>query len=369
MRDAQRQHYLLVPIHTSTTCSALAATARFVSCEQILSTAELVAQNPCAGTAAEPDDGRRRRARTPKRGALHVVRPRLRARRGVPEGVRRGCRGSCGMGKSSPSASCPVRARPTLAAGRGQRRYAARSRRERAVDPCADVLHAVACADLFADDGEILASPMGTVPLIGARLARLTFSPDLLLSDGEALLFAEVPAVGKSAPIEGWIPYRKVFDVVAAGTRHVVMGATQPRPLRQPRTSPAIGAVDAKPTRQMHGVAGCAGQHDQPPHQLLGAEAYSSRVFVDHWSTWSPASVTHARKRPAVPRRPLPRRAPGGQRTSRYFDFGGARSHNAVWCRCTPASPSSRSSAATSSSFEIHAAGERRHEHPRPLDR
>jgi acyl CoA:acetate/3-ketoacid CoA transferase beta subunit len=86
---------------------------------------------------------------------------------------------------------------------------------------------AVACADLFAGDGEILASPMGTMPLVGARLARLSFAPDLLLSDGEAMLFAEVPALGSAAPIEGWIPYRKVFDVLAAGTRHVVMGANQ----------------------------------------------------------------------------------------------------------------------------------------------
>ncbi|MDT4979145.1 MAG: hypothetical protein QOG07_1024, partial [Pseudonocardiales bacterium] len=31
---------------------------------------------------------------------------------------------------------------------------------------------AVACADLFAGDGEILASPMGTLPTLGARLAR-----------------------------------------------------------------------------------------------------------------------------------------------------------------------------------------------------
>jgi acyl CoA:acetate/3-ketoacid CoA transferase beta subunit len=86
---------------------------------------------------------------------------------------------------------------------------------------------AVACADLFAGDGEILVSPMGTMPLIGARLARLTSAPDLLLSDGEALLLAETPPLGEPAPIEGWMPYRKVFDVVAAGTRHVVMGANQ----------------------------------------------------------------------------------------------------------------------------------------------
>ena len=53
---------------------------------------------------------------------------------------------------------------------------------------------AVACADLFAADGEVLASPMGVMPTLGARLARLTSNPDLLISDGEAMLFAETPA-------------------------------------------------------------------------------------------------------------------------------------------------------------------------------
>ena len=45
-----------------------------------------------------------------------------------------------------------------------------------------------ACADLFAGAGETLASPMGLIPSLGAKLARLTTEPDLLLSDGEAFL-------------------------------------------------------------------------------------------------------------------------------------------------------------------------------------
>jgi hypothetical protein len=45
---------------------------------------------------------------------------------------------------------------------------------------------AVACADAWRGDGEIVASPFGTIPAIGARLARLTFEPDLVLTDGEA---------------------------------------------------------------------------------------------------------------------------------------------------------------------------------------
>ena len=43
-----------------------------------------------------------------------------------------------------------------------------------------------------------MASPMATMALIGARLARLTSEPDMLITDGEALL-ADTPAVGAKA--------------------------------------------------------------------------------------------------------------------------------------------------------------------------
>lgn len=116
---------------------------------------------------------------------------------------------------------------------------------------------AVACADLFADDREILASPMGTMPLLGARLARLTSNPDLLLSDGEAYLLADTPPLGGASPHEGWLPYRKVFDVVAAGTRHVVMGANQLDRFGNQNIS-CLGE-HARPTRQMFGARGAPG--------------------------------------------------------------------------------------------------------------
>ena len=61
----------------------------------------------------------------------------------------------------------------------------------------------VACAELFRDAGEIMISPMTTVASVGARLARLTFSPDILLTDGEAQLLADTPALGASGPVEG----------------------------------------------------------------------------------------------------------------------------------------------------------------------
>lgn len=126
---------------------------------------------------------------------------------------------------------------------------------------------AVACADLFADDGEILASPMGTMPLIGARLARLTSNPDLLLSDGEAYLLAETPPLGATSPIEGWLPYRKVFDVVAAGTRHVVMGANQ---------------LDRYGNQNIS----CLGAHDRPKRQMFGARGAPGNTVNHRTSYW-----------------------------------------------------------------------------------
>ena len=49
---------------------------------------------------------------------------------------------------------------------------------------------AVAIADCFRGDGEILANPIGTTPMVGGRLARATFEPDLTMTDGEAALIA-----------------------------------------------------------------------------------------------------------------------------------------------------------------------------------
>lgn len=137
---------------------------------------------------------------------------------------------------------------------------------------------AVACAEIFRGAGEIMASPMSPMSILGARLAKLTTEPDLLLSDGEALLLAETPPLGGKAPIEGWIPFRKVFDVVASGRRHVVMGANQIDRFGNQNLS-AFGPLQ-QPTRQMFGVRGA------PGNTINHATSYwvprhSKRVFTE----------------------------------------------------------------------------------------
>jgi acyl CoA:acetate/3-ketoacid CoA transferase beta subunit len=116
----------------------------------------------------------------------------------------------------------------------------------------------VACAEVWRGDGEILASPIGLVPTIAARLARATFAPDLLLSDGEAMLVQGTWAIGAQPPvIEGWIPYRAVFDLLYGGRRHVMMGPSQIDRYGNANIS-AIGDF-ARPTRQLLGVRGAPG--------------------------------------------------------------------------------------------------------------
>lgn len=138
---------------------------------------------------------------------------------------------------------------------------------------------AAACADLFEGDGEVMASPMGLLPTLGARLAKLTHSPDLLITDGESLILGGVPPLGESADVvEGWIPFRKVFDVVAYGRRHVVMGATQVDRHGNQNIS-CIGDF-AKPRRQLLGVRGAPGNTVNNKTSYW-VPKHSPRVFVE----------------------------------------------------------------------------------------
>jgi len=130
----------------------------------------------------------------------------------------------------------------------------------------------VACAEAWRGDGAILASPMGVIPGIGARLARHTFAPDLLLSDGEAYL------VDTDGNTEGWLPYAKVFTMVAAGLRHVMMGAAQIDRFGNQNIS-CIGDW-ARPKAQLLGVRGAPGNTVNHPVSYW-VPRHSRRVFVE----------------------------------------------------------------------------------------
>ena len=130
----------------------------------------------------------------------------------------------------------------------------------------------VACAEAWRGDGAILASPMGLIPSLGARLARLTFAPGLLLTDGEAYL------VDAEGGIEGWLPYAKVFTMLAAGRRHVMMGAAQID--RSGNQNISVIGDWKRPKAQLLGVRGAPGNTVNHPVSYW-VPRHSPRVFVD----------------------------------------------------------------------------------------
>ncbi|MFD3323790.1 CoA-transferase subunit beta [Streptomyces sp. NPDC058701] len=121
----------------------------------------------------------------------------------------------------------------------------------------------IACAEAWRGDGEVLASPMGLIPSFGARLAKRTFSPDLLLTDGEAML------VGLDGTAEGWLPYRRHLAMVTGGKRHVMMGASQ---------------IDRFGNQNIS----CIGDWEQPARQLLGVRGAPVNTLNNPVSYWVP---------------------------------------------------------------------------------
>jgi acyl CoA:acetate/3-ketoacid CoA transferase beta subunit len=121
----------------------------------------------------------------------------------------------------------------------------------------------IACADAWRDNGEVLASPMGLIPSLGARLAKRTFSPDLLLTDGEAMI------VDPDGTPEGWLPYRRHLAMVTGGKRHVMMGA---------------GQIDRFGNQNIS----CIGDWEQPARQLLGVRGAPVNTLNNQVSYWVP---------------------------------------------------------------------------------
>ncbi|HEY1700248.1 MAG TPA: CoA-transferase [Trebonia sp.] len=136
----------------------------------------------------------------------------------------------------------------------------------------------VACAEAYRGDGEILAAAMGTCSVLGARLARATFEPGLLTTDGGALLTAGpiplgAPAASEAAQPEGWLPFREHLWLVQNGRRHVMMGASQ---------------IDQYGNTNISVI----GPWDQPKSQLLGSRGAPGNTICNPVSYWIPKQST-----------------------------------------------------------------------------
>jgi acyl CoA:acetate/3-ketoacid CoA transferase beta subunit len=140
---------------------------------------------------------------------------------------------------------------------------------------------AIACAEVFRGDGEVMASAFGTAPALGARLARLTFAPDLVLTDGDAALIDGAPPLGTDPAtmvVESHMPYRKVFDVVWSGRRNLIMMASQIDRTGNQNIS-AIGPWE-RPKVQLVGVRGAPGNTVNHTTSYW-VPNHSTRSFVD----------------------------------------------------------------------------------------
>jgi acyl CoA:acetate/3-ketoacid CoA transferase beta subunit len=157
----------------------------------------------------------------------------------------------------------------------------------------------IACADAWRNAGEVMVSPFGNIPALGARLAKLTFAPDLVLTDGEAALMVGAPPL-TTRPVdlvrEATMPYRSVFDVVWSGRRHIMMMASQIDRTGNQNIS-AIGD-HAHPKVQLVGVRGAPGNSVNHPTSYWVPD-HTVRTFVEHVDVVS--GVGYARAAAAGP--------------------------------------------------------------------
>jgi acyl CoA:acetate/3-ketoacid CoA transferase beta subunit len=211
---------------------------------------------------------------------------------------------------------------------------------------------AVAIADCFADDGEIMGSPMGLLPSLGARLAKLTSNPLLMITDGESRILQGAPPLGVTQDVvEGWMPFRLVLEsVVPYGKRHVMMGATQVDREGNQNIS-AIGEW-ARPKRQLLGVRGAPGNTVNNKTSYW-VPKHSARVFVEQVDIVS--GVGRARAEAAGPAATRFHQVHRVVSDLGVFDFNGP-GHTMQFVSVHPGVTVEDVQAA--SSFEIHADGE-----------
>ncbi len=176
-------------------------------------------------------------------------------------------------------------------------------------------------------------------------------------------------APGPAPIVEGWMPFRLVFDLALVGPPPRDDGRDARSTASATTTSPASGRyAEAEGAAARH--ARRARQHDQPPDELLGPEPHD-RSRSSPRSTSCRASATTAPRRSARRRRRFHdvRRVVSNLGV---FDFDDAGPRACAWCRCIRASASTR--CVKSTGFELvipddvpeHARADRRGTAPDP---
>jgi glutaconate CoA-transferase subunit B len=139
----------------------------------------------------------------------------------------------------------------------------------------------VATSEAWRGNGELLASGIGPIPRLGASLAKLTHTPELLMTDSEAFLVEEPIPLGPRGAYKpkfsGSMNFARVFDCVWGGKRHVMIGPVQIDRWGQTNLS-CIGDFH-KPKVQQLGVRGLPGNSINHLNSMFIVN-HSARVFV-----------------------------------------------------------------------------------------
>ena len=137
-----------------------------------------------------------------------------------------------------------------------------------------------ACAEVWRDDPEWLATGITPIPRLGASLAKRTFNPRLMITDAENMLLAEPAPIGprEGGPvIEGWAPYARTFDNLWGGRRHALVAPVQIDRFGQ--TNISVIGDHAAPKAALLGARGFPGNSISHPNSFFVSQ-HSRRSLV-----------------------------------------------------------------------------------------
>ena len=140
-----------------------------------------------------------------------------------------------------------------------------------------------ACSEAFRGNGEIVATGVGPVPRLAASLAKLTHTPELMMTDGEAYLVEQPVPLGPRGyddrKAAGYLQFSRFFDAaVWSGRRHAMVTPTQIDRFGQINLS-QLGGTHRQPKTQMLGVRGFPGNTIYHPNSFF-FPSHTTRVFV-----------------------------------------------------------------------------------------
>ena len=134
-----------------------------------------------------------------------------------------------------------------------------------------------AASEAFRGDGERLITSIGLVPRLAASLAKSTFEPGLMMTEGEAYLVSEPVPVGPRGDyrpkIEGLMTYERVFDLIYKGKRHALVTPVQVDRFGQMNIS-------------------VIGDYQTPKTALLGVRGYPGNTICNANSMFVPSHDT-----------------------------------------------------------------------------